>query len=36
MLVKDNFYITFKNNYNKIKIILGLYRVIVTEQEFLI
>ena len=27
MLVKDNFYITFKNNYNKIKIILDLYRV---------
>ena len=27
MLVKDNFYIEFKNNYNKIKIILYLYRV---------
>ena len=27
MLVKDNFYITFENNYNKIKIILDLYRV---------
>ena len=27
MLVKDNFYITFKNDYNKIKIILDLYRV---------
>ena len=27
MLVKDNFYNTFKNNYNKIKIILDLYRV---------
>ena len=27
MLFKDNFYITFKNNYNKIKIILYLYRV---------
>ena len=27
MLVKDNFYIKFKNNYNKIKIILFLYRV---------
>ena len=28
MLVKDNFYFTFKNNYNKIKIILNhLYRV---------
>ena len=27
MLVKNNFYITFKNNYNKIKIILDLYRV---------
>ena len=27
MLVKDNFYIIFKNNYNKIKIILDLYRV---------
>ena len=27
MLVKDNFYFTFKNNYNKIKIILDLYRV---------
>ena len=27
MLVKDNFYVTFKNNYNKIKIILDLYRV---------
>ena len=27
MFVKDNFYITFKNNYNKIKIILDLYRV---------
>ena len=27
MLVKDNFYIKFKNNYNKIKIILDLYRV---------
>ena len=26
MLVKDNFYYTFKNNYNKIKIILYLYR----------
>ena len=25
MLVKDNFYIKFKNNYNKIKIILHLY-----------
>ena len=27
MLVKDKFYVTFKNNYNKIKIILDLYRV---------
>ena len=27
MLVKDNFYIKFKNNYNKIKVILDLYRV---------
>ena len=27
ILVKDNFYIIFKNNYNKIKIILDLYRV---------
>ena len=27
MLVKDNFYITFNNNYNKIRIILDLYRV---------
>ena len=27
MLVKDNFYITFKNHYNKIKIILDLYCV---------
>ena len=27
MLLKDNFYVTFKNNYNKIKIILDLYRV---------
>ena len=27
MLVKDNFYVTFKDNYNKIKIILYLYRV---------
>ena len=27
MLVKDNFYVTFNNNYNKIKIILDLYRV---------
>ena len=27
MYVKDNFYIKFKNNYNKIKIILYLYRV---------
>ena len=27
MLIKDNFYVTFKNNYNKIKIILDLYRV---------
>ena len=27
MLVKDNFYIKFKNNYNEIKIILDLYRV---------
>ena len=27
MLVKDNFYIKFKNNHNKIKIILDLYRV---------
>ena len=27
MLVKDNFYFIFKNNYNKIKIILDLYRV---------
>ena len=26
ILVKDNFYIIFKNNYNKIKIILDLYR----------
>ena len=25
--VKDNFYVRFKNNYNKIKIILFLYRV---------
>ena len=27
MLVKDNFYVTFKNNYSKIKMILYLYRV---------
>ena len=27
MLAKDNFYVTFNNNYNKIKIILDLYRV---------
>ena len=27
MLVKDNFYFTFKNNYNKIKIIFDLFRV---------
>ena len=27
MYVKDNFYIKFKNNYNKIKITLYLYRV---------
>ena len=27
MLVKDKFYVTFKNNYNKIKMILCLYRV---------
>ena len=27
MLVKDNFYIKFENNYNKIRIILDLYRV---------
>ena len=27
MLIKDNFYVTFKNNYKKIKIILDLYRV---------
>ena len=27
MLVKDNFYVTFENNYNKIKILLDLYRV---------
>ena len=27
MLVKDNFYIKFKNNYNKIKIMLFLFRV---------
>ena len=27
MLVKDNFCVTFKNNYNKIKIVLDLYRV---------
>ena len=27
MLIKDNFYFTFKNNYNKIKIILDLFRV---------
>ena len=27
MTVKDNFYVTFKNNYDKIKIILDLYRV---------
>ena len=27
MLVKDNFYVTFKNNYSKIKIIFDLYRV---------
>ena len=27
MLVEDNFYYTFKNNYNKTKIILDLYRV---------
>ena len=27
MLVKDNFYVTFNYNYNKIKIILDLYRV---------
>ena len=26
MLVKNNFFVTFKNNYNKIKIILDLYR----------
>ena len=34
MLVKDNFYVTFKNNYNKMKIILDLYRVY--RQEILI
>ena len=27
MLVKDNFHVTFKNNYNKVKIILDLYRI---------
>ena len=27
MLIKDNFYVTFKDNYNKIKIILDLFRV---------
>ena len=27
MLVKDNFYVTFNNNYNKIKMILDLFRV---------
>ena len=27
MLVKDNFYVTFNNNYNKITIILYLFRV---------
>ena len=27
MLIKDNFYFTFKSNYNKIKIILDLFRV---------
>ena len=27
MLVKDNFYVTFKNNYNKITILLYLFRV---------
>ena len=27
MLVKDNFYVTFENNYNKIKISLDLHRV---------
>ena len=27
MLVRNNFFVTFKNNYNKIKIILDLYRV---------
>ena len=27
MLVKDNFYVTFNNNYNKIKILLYLFRV---------
>ena len=27
MLVKNNFFVTFKNNYNKIKIILDLYKV---------
>ena len=27
MLIKDNFYVTFKNNYNKIKIMLDLFRV---------
>ena len=27
MLIKDNFYIKFKNNYNKIKIILFLFRI---------
>ena len=27
MLIKDNFYVTLKNNYNKIKIILDLFRV---------
>ena len=27
MLVKDNFYVTFNNNYNKIKIVLDLYHV---------
>ena len=32
MYVKDNFYIKFKNNYNKIKIILYLYRVYRNES----
>ena len=27
MFLKDNFYYTFKNNYNKIRIIIYLYRV---------